>query len=169
MRGRAIVSGNHVCRVLVVDDKGIVRGVIARALKTMGCEVTEAPDADSAIAAFLTMEFDLITLDYRMPGLDGMAFHKVLSQEFGAGRRTTGFALRRLPPIILITAYDEEPEIIRGQFGEGIVGVLKKPFNVQEFMRLVEFTVGDEVSRGRPGSEGRQRCSPTRQLVAGAF
>jgi len=114
-------------RALVVDDDDIARETIARLLKSMGCEVVVASGAEEATACFLNAKFDLVTLDYRMPGLDGAALHKILSQEFGSGKRTTARILKKLPPIVIITAYPEDPDVLRTQFGEGIVGVVQKP------------------------------------------
>ncbi|MHC4253396.1 MAG: response regulator, partial [Planctomycetota bacterium] len=104
-----------------MDDDEIARSAIALMLERMGCKVTSASNAQEAVSMFLTGKFDLIALDYRMPGLDGMALHKVLSQEFGAGKRTLGFAPRKLPTIVVVTAYADEPDVIRGLFGESVV------------------------------------------------
>jgi len=124
-------------RVLVVDDDLEVREVIEHMFATAGCSVTPAGDSKEAIAAFLAEPFDLITLDYRMPDLDGAALHKVLSQEFGAGKRTSGFTPKRLPPIVVITGHPEEPDVIKTQFGESVIGVLSKPVVVDDIIRLV--------------------------------
>jgi len=124
-------------RVLVIDDEAEIREVMTRMLTSMGCEVVSASSADEAVPLFLSGPFDLITLDHRMPGLKGMDIHKVLSQEFGAGKRTTGFTPRKLPPILVITGYSEDPEVVQGQWGESIVGVLQKPVRRDELERVV--------------------------------
>lgn len=142
-------------RVLVVDDDEIARGAIARMLERMGCKVTSASNAHEAVSMFLTGKFDLITLDYRMPGLDGMALHKVLSQEFGAGKRTTGFVLKKLPPIVVVTAYADEPDVIRGQFGESVVGVVQKPFIEDGLGRIVRDLLSERSERIGPEVEGQ--------------
>jgi CheY-like chemotaxis protein len=97
-----------------------------------------------AVAVLLEDTFDLVTLDHRMPGLKGMDPHKVLSQESGAGKRTTGFTPKKLPPIPIVTGYAEDPEVIRGQWGEGVVGVLQKPVHRGELERVVR----DPTERG---------------------
>jgi hypothetical protein len=82
-----------------------------------------------------------------MPGLDGAALHKVLSQEFGAGKRTSGFTPKKLPPIVVITGHPEEPEVIKTQFGESVIGVLSKPVVVDDIVRLVgDLTKGEDAS-----------------------
>jgi CheY-like chemotaxis protein len=130
-------------RVLVVDDDEFARGGLVRMLSRMGCEVTAAADAQEAVCAFLSGRFDLITLDHRMPGMSGMELHRALSQEFGAGKRTTGFVARKLPPVLVVTAYAEEPEVVEGQFGESILGVLQKPLVEEELRRIVGSIRGD--------------------------
>lgn len=142
-------------RVLVVDDDEIARGAIVRALEGMGCEVTSASNAQEAVSAFLAGKFDLITLDYRMPGLDGMELHKALSQEFGAGKRTTGFAPKKLPPIVVVTAYAEEPGVVRSQFGESIVGVVQKPFIGRNLARIVDDLIRRQSSHGTAETKGQ--------------
>ena len=142
-------------RVLVVDDDEIARGAIVRLLERMGCEVASASNAHEAVSMFLTGKFSLITLDYRMPGLNGMALHKVLSQEFGAGKRTTGFVLKKLPPIVVVTAYAEEPEVVRAQFGESIVGVVQKPFIESGLGRMVRDLLAERSRRVGPEVEGQ--------------
>lgn len=130
-----MAEGNF--RVLVVDDDPSVREVLSRMLLQIGCEVTTASNGREAVNIFLMERFDLITLDYKMPGMDGIELHKILSQEFGAGKRTTGPAPKKLPPVLLITGYPDEPALLRAQFGEGVVGVLKKPVLFEELKRIV--------------------------------
>jgi len=142
-------------RVLVIDDEEDMREVLSRMLGGLGCEVSCAASAEEAVKAFLAVPFDLITLDHRMPGMHGMDLHKVLSQEFGAGKRTTGFTPRKLPPVLIVTGYAEDPEVVRGQWGESVVGVLQKPVHKEELERVVRDILGGEEAREIPPSEGR--------------
>jgi len=137
------MTGKPKRRVLIVDDEAPIRETMTRMLEGMGCKVVCASSAGEAVSAFLQGTFDLVTLDHRMPGLSGTDLHKVLSQEFGAGKRTTGFVARKLPPILIVTGYAEDPDVIRGQWGEGIVGVLQKPVHLDELERVV----GDILQR----------------------
>ncbi len=124
-------------RVLVVEDDDLAREFIVGTLEEMGCRAEAARDAHEAVSIFLEGEFDLVTLDHRMPGLSGMELHKILSQEFGAGKRTTGFATKRLCPVVVVTGHAEDPEVVRGQFGESIMGVVQKPFIAEALRRIV--------------------------------
>jgi len=130
-------------RILVVDDEAIVRGVLAKTLQKLGHDVTEAANADEAVKAFLRGRFDLITLDIDMPGMSGLEFQKALSQEFGVGKRVTGALTRKLPPILIITGFADRDDVAKGQFGEGIVGALSKPVEMDVLVRTVQSILED--------------------------
>ena len=142
--GEARMPGPQL-RVLVVDDDELAREGIALTLRDLGCDVTTAQTAAEAANTFLRGRFDLITLDYRMPDMNGVSLHKVLSEEFGAGKRTDGFAPRKLPPVLIVTAYGCDPEVVRAQLGESVIGVLQKPFIADELARIV-----NELRAARP-------------------
>ena len=60
-------------RVLVVDDEEHIRRVIRMTLEAAGYEVGEAADGPRALTAFGDgMAWDLVLLDQRMPGMDGL-------------------------------------------------------------------------------------------------
>jgi hypothetical protein len=76
-----------------------------------------------------------------------MELHKVLSQEFGAGKRTMGFSVKSLPPVVIVTAYAEDPDVMRWQHGESVVGVVQKPFAHEKLGRIV-----NDLAQSRDGS-----------------
>lgn len=80
-------------RVLIVDDEPPARRRLARLLAEIAdVEVAgEAGDGHEALAACVELEPDVLLLDIRMPGLDGMSLARQHAQ---------------LPPIIFTTAYD---------------------------------------------------------------
>jgi len=61
-------------KILVVDDDDVDRMAVRRALKSSGlaADVTEAENADAALARLSKEHFDCTLLDYRMPGSDGL-------------------------------------------------------------------------------------------------
>jgi DNA-binding LytR/AlgR family response regulator len=82
-------------RALVVDDEPFARRRLIRMLAALGdVEVVgEAEDGVQALEQIGRLEPDVVFLDIRMPGLDGMSLA-------AAGRGM-------LPPVIFTTAYDE--------------------------------------------------------------
>src|SRR5712692_1327168 len=59
-------------RILIADDEDSLRWVLEKGLKQAGYEVTAVRDGDSAVRAFEAEPFDLVFLDVRMPGIDGL-------------------------------------------------------------------------------------------------
>jgi DNA-binding NtrC family response regulator len=68
--------------VLVVDDDAVVRLSHQRSLLAARCDVEAAGDGDSALRAMEDRRFDLVLLDLRMPGEDGIAVLKRIKQRW---------------------------------------------------------------------------------------
>ncbi len=71
-------------RVLVVDDEEVVRLSHIRTLASVHCSVEVVADGEQAIAAMERRAADVVLLDLRMPGMDGMAVLKALKQRWPA-------------------------------------------------------------------------------------
>lgn len=65
-------------RVLVVDDVSLNRDVITQMLRAEHCEVSVAGSGQDAIEKVATEPFDLVLMDIRMPGMDGLAATTVI-------------------------------------------------------------------------------------------
>ena len=64
--------------VLIVDDEEVVRRAHLRSLELTGCDARVAEDGDEAIRVMEQNPADVILLDLRMPGLDGMDVLKTI-------------------------------------------------------------------------------------------
>lgn len=62
--------------VLVVDDDEAVRASYAAILAAGRCDAQMAPDGAEALAAMAQRPYDVVLLDLRMPGADGMSVLK---------------------------------------------------------------------------------------------
>lgn len=60
-------------RVLIVDDEDVVRMSYAAALAQVECEPRTARDGAAALRAMERAPFDVVFLDLRMPGMDGLS------------------------------------------------------------------------------------------------
>ena len=67
-------------RLLIVDDDRAFRLSTAELLRQEGHEVTCVPDGQSAVEALKGARFDLMLLDLRMPGVDGLSVIEALRQ-----------------------------------------------------------------------------------------
>jgi len=68
-------------RVLVVDDSRVVRAVVKGCLRTGGYMVDEASDGLAALQMHRSAPYDVVVSDVGMPGLDGFALLKALTQQ----------------------------------------------------------------------------------------
>jgi DNA-binding response OmpR family regulator len=59
-------------RVLVVDDEANLRQTLARILHQLGCDVTTAADGSEALQRLEAAPYELVYLDIRLPGMDGL-------------------------------------------------------------------------------------------------
>ncbi|MEE4265368.1 MAG: response regulator [Desulfobacteraceae bacterium] len=60
-------------QILLVDDEVIFTRNLSKLLEVRGYEVTIANDGKSALRAFDEKKFDVVVLDLKMPGMDGIA------------------------------------------------------------------------------------------------
>lgn len=119
-------------RILVVDDDRVFRLSTAALLKGEGHEVQGAADAAEAVEALDEGRFDLMVLDLRMPGLDGIGLTEVL--------RTRGEGV----PILMISGFGTVDAAVRALHG-GVDDFLTKPVEPEVLLGRV-----DELLRRRP-------------------
>jgi len=112
-------------KLLVVDDEPGVRTSIKGILEQEGYLVTTAASGEEALAAMERDVFDLILVDLKMPGMDGL---EVMSE-----------AKSRMPDtvVIILTAYGTLDSAI-GALRQGAHDYLLKPCSVQEIVGSVE-------------------------------
>lgn len=111
-------------RVLVVEDEGLTRKLVAAALERQGYEVEEAVDGSTAIAVCRLRNFAVIVLDLSLPGLDGVGFVESYRELPEASAR-----------IVVISGRVRADEIAARL---GADAYLEKPFSMDEL--LVEVT-----------------------------
>jgi two-component system, NtrC family, nitrogen regulation response regulator GlnG len=130
-------------RILVADDEDGLRWVLEKGLQQAGHDVFAVKDGPAAVRAFEAEPFDLVFLDVRMPGLDGLAALARL-------REARPDAL-----IVIMTAHGTMDTAIQAM-QRGAYDYLAKPFDMDEAILLAEraLTAGrltQEVARLRTG------------------
>ncbi len=115
-------------RVLIVDDVEIVRKALQVGVKKMGHEADGASDPREALELAKLNPPDLALIDYRMPGMDGIAFFDALQASLG----------RRCPKVLFVSASSAEEVRRRLKPGLEPFGFVKKPFHLDDLWRMVE-------------------------------
>lgn len=67
-------------RVLVVEDTDHVRRMLTEMLELDGFEVSSVADGDAAIAAVEADRPDVVVLDFKMPGMDGLVCARAIKE-----------------------------------------------------------------------------------------
>ena len=109
--------------VLVVDDQAASRELLEAHLGALGHDVRHARDGVEALELVGQEEPDLILLDIDMPRMDGITLCRALK----------GDPLRRLIPVVLITALGDRDTRLRG-LEAGADDFMSKPFDRQELL-----------------------------------
>jgi len=117
-------------RVLVVDDSPSFRRMVRYVLNQGGFEVTEAADADQAIAATQRSAFDLVLTDQNLPGTDGLQLIRALRQKPGCEH----------VPILMLTT-ESSGEMKAAGRAAGATGWMVKPFDPVHLLDLVHQVV----------------------------
>lgn len=130
--------------VLVVDDVAANRELLDAQLHDLGYDVRQARDGVEAIEAIGQQEPDLVLLDIDMPRLDGIA----------VCRRIKAHPVRRLVPVVLITAYQDRDTRLLG-LAAGADDFLTKPFDAGELRIRTSVLLRDrELNKQLDAAEG---------------
>ena len=118
-------------KVLVVDDNAAAREVLEEHLSAIGAEIELVASGAEAIVAVNRADadrpFDVLLLDWRMPGIDGV--------ETARRIRADG-SLKSMPAIIIVTAFGREE--VRGEAElSGVNGFLIKPVNQSTLINVL--------------------------------
>jgi DNA-binding NarL/FixJ family response regulator len=113
-------------RVLIADDHAVIRdGVAAMLAPQEDFDVVgTAADGDEAVALTRLLRPDVVLMDLRMPGMDGVAATARIASATGA------------PRVLVLTTYDSDSDILRAM-GAGALGYLLKDTPRQELFAAI--------------------------------
>lgn len=117
------MSADSPVRVLLVDDQTLVRHGI-RSLLELTDEITvigEASDGDAALDHLATHEVDVVLLDLRMPGRDGVATLRGMAER--------GIAV----PTLVLTTFDDD-ELVLAALHAGARGYMLKDVSLDQLV-----------------------------------
>ena len=112
-------------RVIVADDESIVRIDLMEMLDSLGYLVVgEAGDGESAVHLSRELRPDIVIMDIKMPGMDGIDAGRILTEE-------------RIAPVLLLTAYSQEDLVERAKEA-GVMAYIVKPFHEADLAPAIE-------------------------------
>jgi len=102
-------------RVIVADDEAITRMDLQETLTSLGYLVVgTVGDGESAVNLARELCPDVVIMDIKMPGMDGIEAATILTEE-------------NIAPVVLLSAYSQR-ELIEQAQEAGVVGYLVKPY-----------------------------------------
>jgi excisionase family DNA binding protein len=122
--------------VLLVDDDIIVLKTISKLLAMLRYSVEAAQSGEEALEKIADSHFDLIIIDVRMPGMNGIETIKKIRERCFSGSRP------RIKEIIITGYMDREAELEASRLG--ITDYVYKPFAIGEFIETVKRNSGIE-------------------------
>jgi len=122
---RKTAPKKKIVRILVVDDEETFRETFAQILREESYEVETATDGYEAIEKVKTKAPDIIFLDIKLPGMNGVETLKMI-REINPGTTT-----------LMMTAYSVSG-LVREGLKEGAYTCLYKPFEIGEMLNLIK-------------------------------
>ena len=119
--------------VLVVDDDQMMARTLQEILELQGWTVDVAHDGKHAVEMARRLPYDVVLMDVKMPGMDGVSAFKAMKEA------------RPDVKVVLMTAFAAESMLSEAE-DEGVLRVLSKPVDVRS---LVAYLAG-LLSRRRP-------------------
>jgi DNA-binding response OmpR family regulator len=123
-------------KILVVDDEEAIRFFMADSLAEEGWDVTESDSGEAALVALSEERYDIILLDLRMPGIDGLVVMQEVKKQWPETM------------IIIMTGYasiDSAIEAVR----HGAFDYLRKPCTTSDVIDCVKRAFLDKQTLDR--------------------
>lgn len=113
-------------RLLIVDDQRLMREGLRTLLELEGGVeiVGEAAEGQAALNAYTELKPDVVLMDIRMPGMDGVEATRRLCAQWPEAR------------VIILTTFDDDANVFEG-LRAGAVGYLLKDLSGQELANAV--------------------------------
>ncbi|MEN6469770.1 MAG: response regulator [Smithella sp.] len=122
-------------KLIVADDSRLVRGIVAKAVASIGFETVLATNGKEALDILETDEKDinLVLLDWNMPVMNGI---DVIKNMRGNDR------FKRIP--VLMVSTESEGERIQEAISAGAQGYLTKPFTADQLIEAIHQALGEK-------------------------
>ena len=133
-------------KILVVDDDETVRRSYQRSLQGMSCQVEAARDGNEALQSMERKPADVVLLDMRMPGQDGLSVLRTIKQKWPESE------------VVIITGFptvDAAKEAVR----LGAYDFVAKPVGPQDVINAADGAMTRKQWALRPLPEGQANAA----------
>ena len=140
-------------RVVVAEDEAIIRLDIVETLTEAGFDcIAQAGDGAEAVRLALELKPDLVLMDIKMPGTDGLQAAEILAEH--------------KIPVVLLTAFSS-PELVDRASAAGVFNYVVKPFNPNNLIPALRIALSlkDRMAVQEQLVEDSNNKLETRKLV----
>ncbi len=145
--------GERRTRILIVDDESGFREILARRLEKRGAVVNQAAGGEEALASLAQESVDVVLLDVRMPGMDGLSVLEHIRQKHPDTE------------VILITGNVSTQEGVAG-IKAGAFDYLTKPIEIEHLIGKIRQAFDKLIRTQEQAREARFRVRMEQQLIA---
>lgn len=148
-------------RVLVAEDEPLIRLDIVQALKTFNqIVVGQVANGKEAVQVARREKPDVVLMDVKMPGGDGISAAKILSEE-------------KIAPVVFLTAYSQQ-SLVAEAIESGAGAYIVKPFEPEQLLPAMEIaisrfeqlnTLKSQITDIRARVEVRKRVDKAKRLL----
>lgn len=125
--------------VLVVDDDVAILRLLRESLTALfQVEVDTTPNPEYAFELVLKKKYDLIVMDFSMPGIDGAVLYSLISKVYSILLP----ALGNIPPMLLMSGNASQKRAQELLREPGVRGLLTKPFTIERLVEKVSEVLG---------------------------
>ncbi len=163
--GRVLPDNLKTMRVLVVDDNASAREILSEMVRALGFSSAIATSGEEAINMVAAAEqagepYQLVLMDWQMPGLDGVSTIGQLEQHEG---------IVHLPAVMMVSAYDREELLEEISHHEvDCQAVLSKPVNHSTLFDAIMEAFGHSVDSQSRKAIGQSKYAAAINTLAGA-
>lgn len=124
MKKKQKSPGERATTILIVEDDNDLRKTIVKALRQEGYRVYGAANAGEAIECVQQREVNIIFMDICLPDRNGLKTYQVIKK------------IQPTAKMVMMTGFFV-PDLVEAALTEGACGVLYKPFNMDDILKMI--------------------------------